>query len=125
MRGAPGIYAADVSLILDGRVVIPERQKCVKKGIFGSKECFTIPRVDFGEGASAGQEKFPEGGLKLNFTINPNDLEEFNTIVLYVVSIDLASVPEQERVVEDIEQINRIEEYSNTYQLALQPSFQK
>ena len=122
---APGIYAADVSLILDGRVVIPERQKCVKKGIFGSKECFTIPRVDFGEGASAGQEKFPEGGLKLNFTINPNDLEEFNTIVLYVVSIDLASVPEQERVVEDIEQINRIEEYSNTYQLALQPSFQK
>ena len=122
---ASGNYAADIQLVLDERIVIPEKQKCVKKDIFGNKECFTIPKVDFGERASPSSERFPEGGLKLNFTINSNDLEKYSTIVLYVVSIDIASVPEQERVIEDIEQLGKIEEYSNIYQLALQPTFQK
>ena len=122
---APGAYAADITLILDERIIIPEKQKCVRKGIFGEKECFTIPKIDFGEKSTPGQERFPEGGLKLNLTINANDLEKYNTMVLYVLSIDIANVPEQQRVVEDIEQINKIEEYSKIYQLALQPTFAK
>lgn len=121
---APGTYYADISLILDERIVVPEKQKCFKKDIFGDKECFTIPKIDFGEKASPGQERFPSGGLKTNLTINGNDLEKYETIVFYVVSIDLASVPEQARTIEDIEQINKIEEYSAIYQLALQPTFQ-
>ena len=121
---APGNYAADINLILDERIIIPEKQKCVKKGIFGEKECFTTPKIDFSEKSTPGQERFPEGGLKLNFTINPNDLETHGTIVLYVVSFDIANVPEQDRVVEDTSQMGRIEEYSNTYQLALKPTFQ-
>ncbi len=124
MEIAPGAYAADINLMLNQRIVIPERQKCVKKGFFGGKECFTIPKVDFGERAAPGEERFPEGGLKLNFTINANELEKSGTIVLYAVSIDIANVPENARVIEDIEQMNKIEEYSGTYQLALQPSFQ-
>ena len=125
MEIAPGKYSADISLILDERIVIPEKEKCVKKGIFGSKECFTIPKVDFGERATPGQERFPEGGLKLNFTISPDELENHNTIVLYVVSIDLANVLEQNRVIEDIEQLGKIEDYSKIYQIALQPTFQQ
>ena len=121
---APGIYAADISLMLDERIIVPEKQKCVKKNIFGEKECFTIPKVDFGEKATPGQERFPAGGLKLNFTINANDLEKYGTIVLYAISIDIANVPEQDRAIEDVEQINKIEEYSKTYQLALQPAFE-
>ena len=122
---APGAYAADITLILDERIIIPEQQKCVRKGIFGEKECFTIPKVDFGEKAAPGQERFPEGGLKLNLTFNANDIESYDTIMLYVVSIDFSNVPEQERAIEDIEQINKIEEYSKIYQLALQPTFIK
>ncbi len=121
---APGSYVADINLILDDRIIIPEKQKCVNKNIFGDKECFTTPKIDFGERASPGQERFPEGGLKLNLTINANDLEKYNTIVLYAVSIDFANVPEQSRVVEDIEQMGKIEEYSIIYQLALSPTFQ-
>lgn len=121
---APGNYAADATLILNDRIVIPEKQKCVKKGIFGEKECFTTPKIDFGEKSSPGRENFPEGGLKLNFTITPSDLEKYGTIVLYAVSIDLANVPEQDRVVEDTSQMGKVEDYSNTYQLALQPKFQ-
>lgn len=124
MQIAPGTYAADINLLLDERIVIPEQRRCYKKGIFGSEECVTIPKIDFGEGASSGSERFPEGGLKLNFTINANDLEKYDTIVLYAVSIDLASVPEQNRVVEDVDQIGKIEDYSHTYQIALQPKFE-
>ena len=121
---APGAYSADITLLLNERIVIPERQKCVKKGFFGGKECFTIPKVDFGEKSSPGEERFPEGGLKLNFTIGANELEKHNTIVLYAVSIGIADVPESQRVIEDIEQMNKVEDYSKTYQAALQPAFQ-
>jgi len=121
---APGNYAADISLILDGKIIIPEKQKCVKKGIFGDKECYTIPKIDFGEKFTPGQEKFLEGGLKLNFTIAPNDLENHDTIVLYVLSTDIMHVPEQERVIEDLDQMGKAEDYSKTYQLNLQPAFQ-
>ncbi|MBI2652278.1 hypothetical protein HYX00_02325 [Candidatus Woesearchaeota archaeon] len=122
---APGNYAVDATLMLDERIIIPEKQKCIRKGIFGEKECFAIPKVDFGEKSSPGQERFPEGGLKLNLTINPNELEKHDTIVFYVVSTGISKVPEQERVIEDIEQMGKIEEYSSIYQLALQPTFEK
>ena len=122
---AAGTYSVDASLILNQRIIIPEKQKCVKKGITGRRECYTIPKVDFGEKSAPGQERFPEGGLKLNFTLNPSDLASSDTIVLYAVSIDLAGVPEQQRVVEDIEQISKFEDYSKIYQLALQPTFVK
>ena len=121
---APGNYAADISLILNQKIVIPEKQKCFKKNFWGGKECFTIPKVDFAEKSSPGLEQFSEGGLKLNFTIKPNDLENHDTIVIYVVSIDIANVPEQERIIEDIEQMGKVEDYSNIYQLALQPTWQ-
>ncbi len=122
---APGNYVADATLILDGKIVIPEKQKCVTKGIFGEKECFIIPKIDFGEKSTPGQERFPEGGLKMNLTIKPEDLEHSGTMVIYVASIDLANVPEQARTVDDVEQMSKAEEYSKIYQLALQPTFQK
>ena len=120
---APGAYNADANLILNERIVIPEKQKCVRKNIFGDRECFTIPKIDFSEKSSPGQERFPEGGLKLNFTLNPADLQSYDTIVLYVVSMGIANVSEQERVIEDIDQMNKIEYYSKVYQLDLQPAF--
>lgn len=121
---APGTYYADISMVLDERIVVPEKEKCFKKGIFGDKECVTIPKIDFGGQSSTGEERFPSGGLKMNITISGNDLQKFETIVFYVVSIDISNVPEQSRTMEDIEQINKIEEYSSIYRLALHPTFQ-
>ena len=92
-------------------------------GVCVKKECYKIPKIDFGEGSTPGQERFPEGGLKLNITITPEDLQK-GTIVLYSVSIALADVPEIERKVEDIDQISKIEEYSANYSTALQPTFE-
>ena len=120
---APGTYSAEGNLLLNQKIVIPEKKKCVKKNIFGAKECYTIPKVDFAEKAAPGEEKFPEGGLKLNFTIKAKDLENHGTIVFYLVSADIAGIPEPNRVIEDIEQMNKIEQYSKTYQAVLQPAF--
>lgn len=121
---APGDYTADATLTLNQKIVVPEKQKCVKKlgGLLG-EECYTIPKVDFGEGSSAGQETFPEGGLKLKFTITPQDLQH-DTIVIYAVGLDIASVPEEQRVVEDLDQIGQIESYSESNKMALQPAFE-
>ena len=124
MEIAPGSYSVDATLLLNQKIVIPEKRKCVSKGFFGGEECFSIPKVDFGERASPGEERFPEGGIKMNFTIHSKDLENSGTIVLYVVSIDIADVPEQDRTIKDIEQMGKIDDYSKIYQVALQPTFQ-
>ncbi len=120
MEIAPGRYSADISLILNEKIVIPEKQKCASFII--KEECITIPKVDFSEKATPGREKFPEGGLKLNFTINPKELESSDTVVFYAISTDIAGIPEQSRVIEDIEQMGKVEEYSGIYQVALQPT---
>lgn len=120
---APGNYAVDTSLLLNERIIIPKKEKC--EGIFPIKNCFTTPKMDFSESASIGQEKFPEGGFKSNIKVLANELQNSNTIVLYVISIDIAGIHEQERVIEDSEQIGKIEEYSAKYSSALQPTFEK
>lgn len=121
---APGKYFADINLILNEKIAIPEEERCVKKlgGLLG-EECYKIPKIDFGEGSTPGQERFPEGGLKLNITITPEDLQK-GTITLYSVSMALADVPENERKIEDINYISKIEEYSENYSTALQPGFE-
>ncbi len=120
---APGEYTADINLLLNDKVVIPERKKKVCSFLGLKCEEFTIPKVDFGEGASPGYEAFPAGGLKMKVTISPDDLKNSRKIVLYAVNIALADVPEQDRVVEDLEQMSRIEYYSSTYWQQLQPEF--
>ncbi len=123
---APGNYFADINLMLNERIVIPEEERCecvIDLGICIKRECYKIPKIDFGEGSAPGQERFPEGGLKLNITITPEDLQK-GTIVLYSVSIALADVPEIERKVEDIDYNSKIEEYSTNYSAALQPAFE-
>jgi len=114
---APGNYVVSADLLLNGGIVIPEKEKSVTVFLFVKKQ-YTMPKVDFGE-------NFPEGGLRLNLTISPSDIEKSDTLVFYVVSIALADVPEQQRDIEDLDQMGKLEEYSNTYQLALQPEFEK
>ncbi|MBI4452048.1 hypothetical protein HY637_01340 [Candidatus Woesearchaeota archaeon] len=124
---APGRYFADMTLVQNERIVIPEEERCVSKGVvldlFTGKECYTVPKIDFGEGATPGEEKFPEGGLKLNFTVTSEDLQK-DTLVVYAVAIALSDVPEAERKVEDIDQLSKLEEYSTNYSVNLQPAFE-
>lgn len=123
---APGTYEAEASLILNQKIVIPERQECERVRIIGIipvGECYTIPPIDFGKGATEGQENFPSGGLKTTFTITQNQLANNQNVVFYVLNFDIAGIPENERVVEDLDVLENIEENSNTYRTSLQPTF--
>ncbi len=106
---APGKYSADITLLANQRIVIPARGD--------------IPKVDLGEGSTPGEERFSPGGLKLNITISPEDLQK-SIVVFYVVNVDIAGVPEIDRYVEDLEQLTKIEEYSTKYKSSLQPAFE-
>ena len=115
---APGNYEADITLTSNERIVIPEGEKC--GGVWPLRKCEKIQKIDFGGGAPSGQEQFSSGGLRLNFTITPADLQK-EAIVFYVVSIDIAEVLEANRVIEDLEQFGKIEDYSSQYKNSLMP----
>ena len=106
---APGKYSADITLLANERIVIPARGD--------------YPKVDLGEGSTPGEERFSPGGLKLNITISPEDIQK-PSVVFYVVNVDIAGIPENDRVIEDLEQLTKVEEYSTTYKSSLQPIFE-
>lgn len=124
---APGIYEVEGSLILNERIVVPEREacSCIIDTPIGcaSENCYTIPEIDFGKDATPGEEQFPSGGLKTRFTISPNRLANNENIVFYVLNINIAGIPQSQRVVEDLDELGKIEEYSTIYRTNLQPTF--
>lgn len=120
---APGSYEATINVLLKDALVIPEREIEIGDNILtdllvGGKD-YTIPATEFSE-----ENPFLSGGLKLNVTLSADDLEAHDTIVFYVVSTALQDIPEELRVIEDLQQSTKIEYYSNVYKLALKPTFQ-
>src|SRR3989344_3767210 len=119
---APGKYSADITLLANERIVIPARERC-EGGILGiGEKCFIIPKIDLGEGSTPGEERFSPGGLKLNITITPEDLQK-SVVLFYVVNVDIAGVPEIDRYIEDLDELAKVEEYSTKYKASLQPIF--
>jgi len=117
---APGEYEISINMFLRENLRIPEKKKKVVKGLLGlfDDTKITFPEVNFDE-----KNPYPSGGLKLNIVITKEDLTK-DTLVLYAVSPDLPNVPEDQRVISDLEQIGKIEEYSNVYASLLKPIFQ-
>ncbi len=111
-----GEYDIDISVISRDLLVIPEREESA--GFLFWSEDYTIPRVEFNE-----DNPFISGGLKLTHRFTTDDLYN-DVIVFYAVGIDLKGVNEGDRVIEDLEQINMIEEYSQSYVNALKPRFE-
>lgn len=123
MKIAPGKYEVTINLLLRDVLIIPEDTREVSGGfladIVTGKKKYTIPAMEFSE-----DNPFPSGGLKLNVTLNARDLEEYDTVVFYAISSDVKGIPEENRVIEDLEETGKIEEYSEVYKLALQPAYQ-
>ncbi len=123
VRILPGTYNVSAKLILYEDVVIPEetRKFCSVNvlGICIREESIIIPSVVF-------EQTFPEGGLELSndTALNLNvKLDEAQEITLYLIAVDLPSVPPENRKVEDLEQLNLIEAYSKQYADSLKPKF--
>ena len=123
IRIAPGIYEIDIQLILNEELKIPAEIRCqeIKKGIIGEKkdkECFLINETIF--------DVFPSGGLNFNtnetyWELKPNNLYKANKITFFAASNALNEVPENLRVIEDIQQMNKIETISKEHKAELSP----
>ena len=50
-------------------------------------------------------------------------LADSEDVIFYVLNINIAGIPQSQRVVEDLGQLDKIEDYSNTYNTNLKPTF--
>ncbi len=114
---APGSYEADVTVLLKESVIIPEKEKCFRGGFGSKKTCVKIPEINFGKESS--DPTYQEGGFKGNITIPWQKLRDSDTIVLYAVTADL---PTQ---IEDLPATQNVEGNSQTYLVALLPTYEK
>jgi len=110
---APGNYKLEIQLQNDEILLIPEDER--KVGSFPFEEEINIPEVKL-------DESYISGGVLINFTVEPNDIEK-SSVTFYIINPDLLGVPVSNRVVEDLDQLNKIAEYSNKYPLKLKPKF--
>ena len=110
LRIAPGKYKVNIQLILNEKVVIPEEKK-----MFLFFPIATLPEIEL--------NPFPAGGLVFDETIawNAGDITNYNNIEFYSLYIDIPSIPESERKHDDIDEMNKIEEYSKNYRASLEP----
>lgn len=126
MEIAPGKYRLTGNLMLKEQLTVPEAKKkeCAIKIIGIELSCteYTIPPVVF--------TVFPEGTLNWDdnysyVTITQADLDRSSNIEFTVLALDLKGVPEGERKVEDLEQLDKLPEYSKSYASFMKPVFSK
>ena len=110
LRIAPGKYKVNIQLILNENIVIPEEKK-----MFLFFPIATLPEIEF--------NPFPAGGLVFDETIawDLNDIIGYDNIEFYLLYIDIPGIPESERKHDDIDEINKIQEYSKNYRTSLEP----
>ncbi len=111
IRIAPGKYKVNIQLMLNSKVVIPERTE----RILGIIPIAKIPEIEL--------EPYPAGGLIFDET-NAFEIKttNYNTLEFYSLYVDIPSIPLSERVHEDIEETGKIDDYSKHYRKSLEPS---
>ena len=114
IRIAPGIYDISIDLYSGDRLVIPEKEKC--EGALLTQECYTLPKVEL-------NDTYIAGGARLAYEITEENLKK-DKIVFYIVNPDIAGIPVKDRVIEDLEQMGKVEEYSELYKERLKPMFE-
>ncbi len=111
IRIAPGKYKVNIQLMLDSKVVIPERTE----KILGIIPIAKVPEIEL--------EPYPAGGVIFDennaFEIKTTD---HNTIEFYSLYVDIPSIPLSQRTHKDIEETGKIEDYSKYYRKSLEPS---
>lgn len=112
IRVLPGEYEVRINLIRDEAMLIPEEER-ERAG----RE-YTIPEVDLKE--------LPSGKLSLDensqyWSITAQELAAKDQLTFYVLSFELAQVPESERQVEDLNVLADLEELSLEHIARLMP----
>jgi hypothetical protein len=118
-----GEYEVQMRLVLNEPITIPKQVRCVKEGaIFGmgvEQSCFKIPELNF--------DQINNGGLILNKTYPLNVTSDpyytSTNLIIYTLAIGLQETPRKYRVMEDIDEINKIERYSTANYAFMQPTY--
>lgn len=107
----PGTYEIMVMMFDRNEIIIPERSERV--GSWPFEQTVRYPKITFGN-----ESPWLLGGLEGNFTIT--DMIDYqDTIELYVVAFELGSVPEEMRRLEDIEVLDKVEDYAELHRSEL------
>lgn len=119
----PGTYDVDISTILvpSDPIVIPPQVRKFKKGIF-SEGTYIVPETPM-----IFDRKHPlsYGGARYTVTIDSFNLDNFDTMVFKTIDFALDRVhPESARVIEDLDQMANIEQYSAPYAQMLYPHYE-
>ncbi len=111
LRVVPGKYKVNLQLILNEKVVIPEETKMLLLVL----PIATLPEIEL--------NPFPAGGLVFDETIawNANSITNYNNIEFYSLYIDIPAIPESKRKHDDMDEMNKIAEYSKNYRTSLEP----
>jgi len=121
----PGTYEVTVQTILNQPLIIPQQTRKKKITPFNSVS-FTIPEVDF--------DQFPSGSLELNgsrgyWTVSASDVDSQNgaaandAVTFYALAPDIPAIPQDKRVVEDLQILNSAESFMTSNYHALLPQF--
>ncbi len=107
----PGNYSITINSFLRENLTIPPDQRCFKiKKLFGSKrKCFWVPQnaIVFNE-----TSPFPYGGAEYEYEFTSSMLRAANKIEFKQFIIAIDRVPEDKRIVEDLNQIDNVNAYA-------------
>ena len=119
VRLAKGKYNVSVNLLTDKYFEFLPKERCEGGSLFTKEKCTDIPpeKMTF-------NESFPSGGSEFDYRISPYDLEN-NKMIVYAFYTDYYSVDVNELEIEDLEQLAKIEEYSQKYWTKLIPDFEQ
>jgi hypothetical protein len=122
MQIMPGVYTLRINSIKYPvtNVTIPVDRRCEEFGVwpFDDEVCYNIPDepMTFNE-----ENPLPYGGAEYNITISPGTLKNAKLINFKYIAVGVDQVPEQNRVMEDMNEFAKIKAYSRAIKNKLKP----
>ncbi|MFT4343662.1 MAG: hypothetical protein ACMXYE_02845 [Candidatus Woesearchaeota archaeon] len=109
----PGTYEIEVIMFDGSEIIIPNRTDRVN--VIGSLVTQRVhyPKVEFNE-----TSMWMLGNMRANFTISPL-MDDTNTVILIAPALELGMVPEERRMIEDLEIQSLMTNYTDRYMSSL------
>lgn len=107
----PGTYEVTITSFLKDDITIPTDTRCFKTGffVFKTEKCYTIPEdpLVFNE-----TNPFPTGTTTFTYDITPEMIRGATSIEFKQFALAIQKVQEENRVMEDLNEYNKVQLYS-------------
>lgn len=119
-RLAPGNYTLGTQVIFDKEYFIPEEERCVLDAAGICAQEIDVPQTLLEQLAGGGVSWEDE---QLYFEIKPADFYSANRMILHTITPAFYDIPENGRIVEDLEIMNQVQDLSIDFREELEPVF--